>query len=200
LDKLPQLLQYFIPGFVAVSIFRKASLLRHQQWEFMTVWSIAISTVIIPFVDLIIKLFPKFEPTMVVLCFYYTMFGSLFAVIASKIFMSQRFSKVLKLLNHNSPHDNALIDLVDINHGTYAMAYLKSADIAYAGTIAYCEENLNNPKIVLENYILVNPFTREQIADDPPESILKSNNKIIISLNDVDRIALLSAPESKTAK
>ena len=105
------------------------------------------------------------------------------AIIASKIFVSRRFSKALTTLFFKTPNQSIWKDVIDFKNGSNFKVYLKDKDYYVVGHLENFEET-ENPWFSLSGFVKLDLQTNGIIVSYEENQGVK----IVFRLSDVEHI------------
>lgn len=149
---IPQLLLYFIPGYIALATYRgiTSTVVKHEH----DIWiSCVVSYVLLAVTRIVLPASAEtsLEWVSVVTC----ILAVIFAAIAVKVFQSPGVRKWLSNVLHFSPTPSVISDFVDLQYpGSTARIYLKGLKYYVVGAVASFSNNPEDPYIALQWYRL----------------------------------------------
>mgnify|MGYP004554525553 CR=1 FL=1 len=181
LNNMPLLLEYFVPGFVTLSIFSFFVSRKHSKYFIVNsvVVSYILRALCISIHSFICKKH-KFEWNERII--WLMVIAVIVSIIMIFLYDSKIVNFVFRKINYKSIHDNIWRDVIDYKNGT-TMRFI-CEDVSYIGVLAEHEENGNDSWFVLEKYII------EENGSEISYKDIKEQSKIAINLKDVKRVEL----------
>ena len=183
LENIPVLLQYYLPGFWTITVF-KYFCSKEIQTESQTVLSCVVSYVLLSISELLsnttslefIKdsVWGKSGVSIIL--------GTLLAFLISSIFCAKWFSGVMVKLFHKTPNDNIWRDVLDLIHGSNLKLYIRNANYYVVGQHRNIEEKGDDSWIVLTGFIKYSQEDNREIENHEG----KQEDMIAIRMSDVE--------------
>ncbi len=154
LENIPELLQYYLPGFWTITVF-KYFCSKDIQAESQTMLSCVVSYVLLSISDLLsnISFWGFIKDSVWGRSGISIILGTLLALFISSVFCAKWFSKVMVKLFHKTPHDNIWRDVLDLTKGSNLKLYIRSANYYVIGHHRNIEEKGDDSWIVLTEFI-----------------------------------------------
>lgn len=178
-DIIPSLLNYFVPGFIFITI-RNYSLSRDSIKDTnIFIKSVVVSSIFIQFMKIVISV---------------NNYWFSFAIILFSFFIGILYirfnieSKILKLLKLNKTTTGDFFDdIIDSRNGPWIYAYIPSEQLIYLGKLINYEIASDGKarSIVLTSYKVFS-YAEELIADYENES----NRQLLLNTKDISRIEI----------
>ena len=187
LETLPLLLQYYLPGFWTITVF-KYFCSKELEKGSQTIMSCVISYVLLANLDLLanIPLFDFVQNSVWKKSGMAVIVGTVLALAFSWIFNSRWFSWIMVKMFHKTPNDNIWRDILDLSNGSNLKLYIREADYYVIGHHRNIEEKGDDSWIVLTGFIKCGKANNKEI-----ESHEESNNDMIaIRLADVEYVEI----------
>lgn len=188
IKNIPELLNYFVPGYIFISIYnfmllKKANV---QESNFIILKSIAISYILKTLYDKIITqweievLYVEIDPLLnvTILLFISLILGYLLGLIG---YSSVANKILLRFGIHRTVKENIWANVIKKGH--YIRVFKKDYSKSYCGQCIFYENDTREPIIVLSRYVIYND-NAEVICD-------YSNNgtaSIVLNLKDFERV------------
>ena len=184
IKNIPEILQYFVSGFIFLWIFNFLRTKRNSDVSLLLIGSVVISYVIKNVVDSFGKLELRDE---VLVCLS---ISTVFAFVAYGLYCKV-FPWILRLFTNKSINDDLWRDVLDYSKGTTLKVFLKNESAFYTGDLMQHEENGLDSWILLTNYSrsYINE-KREEVEEFDSDSCLSNFPKVMIPLIEVERIEL----------
>lgn len=189
LKNMPLLLQYYIPGFWTMILF-KYFCSKEFQGDFQNIMSCVVSYVLLSISALLVNIpiFSSIRDSIWGRSAMAILFGTLFAFICSWLFCSQFFSNIMVKLFHKTPNDNIWRDVLDLSKGSNLKLYIREADYYVVGHHRNIEEKGNDSWVVLTGFIKLSKKDNNKLEDH--EGDLKS--MIAIRLADIEFVEIFN--------
>lgn len=185
---IPELLNYFVPGYIFISIYDFILLKKNNYQETnLTIFkSVTISYILKTLYDKIITkweievLYREIDPLLniIILLFMSTILGYLFGLIGYSSIINKL---LLKIGIHRTVKDNIWSNIIKKGH--YLRIFAKDYSKSYCGQCTYYENDEKEPIVVLSRY---------QIFDSSAEVICDYSNdntaSIVLNLKDFERV------------
>lgn len=181
LENIPVLLQYYIPGLWAITVF-KYFCSKEIRAESQTILSCVVSYVLLSIADLLANIsFLGFTKNSVWgKSGISIILGTLLAFFVSWIFCAKWFSQVMVKLFHKTPNDNIWRDVLDLRNGSNLKLYIRGEDYYVVGHHRIIEEKGDDSWIVLTGFVKLNK------SDDTELESHKEDNKSMIAIRLAD--------------
>lgn len=151
LGQMPYLLEYFVPGFIAITLFNFLISKKNSSYLIIEsiVWSYVLKSFCVVAHNYIFKNL-KFDLShRVLILTFLSVIISIFFIIIRK---STLIKKTFVLLNNKSLNDNILNDIMDYKNGTTLRIVCDNA--IYTGRLVGHEENGKDSLYLLKDYII----------------------------------------------
>lgn len=183
LENIPVLLQYYLPGFWTITVF-KYFCSKEIQTESQTILSCVISYVLLSISDLLANIpFLEFTRDSVLgKSGVSIIFGTLLALLISGVFCAKWFSNAMVKLFHKTPNDNIWRDVLDLTHGSNLKLYIRDADYYVVGHHRNIEEKGDDSWIVMTGFIKYSKDDNQKIETHEG----KQKDMIAIRISDVE--------------
>ena len=194
IPSIPMLLQYFVPGYLFLSIARFLG-----SWKIsdttVTIWSIIISYIY----SVAITAINAVLPAQITMNTWECLVAQLLAAVGGAVVMvyihrSKILSKLLRKINHKSVHSNLWDDMIDYDIGTTVVIKLHGTNNAYCGTITAIEENGLDSWIALTEYLMLDWYSHEEIPTPEGPSCIK---RLMLSFRDIESVELYYNKDTK---
>lgn len=184
LSLAPELLNFIIPGYIFLCIFKKITCIQVEstpQW----IWSVVISYSTIALAETVIALFDRYFRFWE-LVFWCIVIDVTFSIILALIWNSRRFQNFIKSKIGVTLYDGALQNAIDWQEASYVCVYLNSTDSYFSGNIVMIDETPNG-------HITFSA----PIQYDANHNVISSNENDInvvmaVPLSDVKRIKIIN--------
>lgn len=186
------LLEYFVPGFIFITIFQQLTSRKSENINFYLLWSVIFSFIIKTGMSFLHNFIMK-ERTFnlnekVFICTIVAFLSSLICVIISE---RKWFNNIFININHKSVHNDIWHDIVNYN-GTTLKITCNNEEITYTGILIGHEEKGSDSWFTLEDY-----FIKPKNGDAYASRDIGIPARIVINLKSVDRIELFYSDEEK---
>ena len=153
INKIPEMLQYFISGFIFLKVFCFLATKNNLNTSFFTILSVVISFVITSTVRLLdAVILPQLEFIIwaeVVVC---ALTSVCLAFVMYCVYLSKAIRTFLSKFAHKSFNDDIWRDIVDYDKGTTFKVFLKGNEIIYIGKLIAHEEKGLDSWFALKDY------------------------------------------------
>ena len=191
LSLAPDLLNFIIPGYIFLCIFKKITCIQVEstpQW----IWSVVISYSTIALAETVIALFDRYFRFWE-LVFWCIVIDATFSIILALIWNSRRFQNFIKSKIGVTLYDGALQNAIDWQEASYVCVYLNSTDSYFSGNIVMIDETPNG-------HITFSA----PVQYDANHNVISSNENDInvvmaVPLSDVKRIKIINKKSYWTA-
>ena len=188
INNIPELLNYFVPGYIFISIYnfmllKKANV---QEGNFIILKSIAISYILKTLYDKIITqweievLYVEIDPLLnvIILLFISLILGYLLGLIGYSP-VANKF--LLRFGIHRTVKENIWANVIKKGH--YIRVFKKDYSKSYCGQCTFYENDTREPIIVLSRYVIYND-NAEVICDYSNDDTAS----IVLNLKDFERV------------
>ena len=191
LNSIPTLLQYFVPGYWTIFIF-KYFCSKKMSSQMNTIMSCVVSYILISMVVFLRSLIEQlsFIPdTAIINSGIAILLGTILSIILSILFSSKRFSNITVALFHKTPNENIWRDILDLKAGSNLKVYLKNEDYYVIGHHKNQEENGDSSWIALSAFAKFDKETNENYRNEP--SFLDDESvTFVVRLSDIEHIEI----------
>lgn len=183
LEKIPLLLQYYIPGLWAITVF-KYFCSKEVQKESQIIMACVISYVLVAFSDLLanISFFAFIRESVWGRSGVAIIIGTVLALACAWLFCRKFFSDIMVKLFHKTPNDNIWRDILDLSNGSNIKLYIREADYYVMGHHRNIEEKGDNSWIVLTEFTKFNKNDNKELESHKGDG----DSMIAIRLTDVE--------------
>ena len=190
-DNIPTILQYFIPGYWAIFLF-KYFCSKQISTHMMSIMSCVLSYILIVMATLVNSCFQiNTSNPVIVNSAIAVVIGTLLSIIISVIFSRQWFKKVLVFLFCKTPNDNIWRDILDLTNGSNLKIYLKEKDYYIMGHHKDHDEHDKDPWIAVSAFEKRDKKTNEIYGDEP--SYLDNDSVICaVRFSDIEHIEIFN--------
>lgn len=175
LENIPMILQYFLPGYWAITLFSFLSSKKINK-KVTLVLSCLFSYLSIS----LISLFRQINNTLTLSGISFILL-SVLTIITSILYSSKWFKGILIKLFHKTPHSDIWHDVLDLNKGSNLKVYFKNSDIGLIGHHKVHEENGEDSWFAISAPMKFN-VTTDTIVDDKN----KDNENIVVTFRLID--------------
>ena len=180
IENIPEILQFFVPGFLFLSIYSFIRAMKIQECH-LTLYSVVISYIIVVMIHLIFRSIIGWEFLLVSI-----LIGILFGTIFAKLLDLPCFAKVMRHLGRTA-NTNIWKDVIDFDLGTTVAITMKESKMQIFGTIDMIDETDGDPWVILRDYQ----------QGDVPSTNEPYLTRLALNLRDVERIELYYQKETK---
>ena len=190
-DNIPKLLQYFIPGYWTIFVFRYFCSKKTSDY-IMNIMSCVISYILISFAALL-RLKCNFISTLpnnaIINSGIAILEGTLFALVFALVFCSKWFSKFTVKLFHKTLNEDIWRDVLDLRNGSNLKLYLKNEDCYIIGHHKDHEEKDGDCWIAVSAFAKFDKSTNKNYKNEP--SFLNDENVIYtVRFSDIEHIEI----------
>lgn len=191
LENIPLILQYFVPGFVSLLIFRFFSSKELKESQSGIIISAVASYVLIAITELFadkIAFLNSIHDSVLMKSGVAIIIGSIGAVIFALIFRAKWFSNLLVKCFNKTPNDNIWMDIIDFKKGSNLKIYERGKDYYITGH-HYANEEKGN-----DSWFAVTAYSKKRVENDEVIEDHSSNEKDILAvrLSDVDHMEIFN--------
>ena len=188
---MPLILQYFVPGFVSLLIFRFFSSKELKESQSGIIISVVASYVLIAITELFadkIAFLNSIHDSVLMKSGVAIIIGSIGAVIFALIFRAKWFSNLLVKCFNKTPNDNIWMDIIDFKKGSNLKIYERGKDYYITGH-HYANEEKGN-----DSWFAVTAYSKKRVENDEVIEDHSSNEKDILAvrLSDVDHMEIFN--------
>ena len=181
IQNIPSVLQYFLPGYWAIVLFNFLILKKINKK------TVFILCCLLSYLSItIISLFYQSENVLIISGLSFALL-TIMSVLASIIYSSKWFKKILVKLFHKTPHSDIWRDVLDLDNGSNLKIYFKNNDTGIIGHHVVHEENGDN------SWFAVSAPIKFSAKNDTITNDDNQNNEdyvITFRLSDVERIEI----------
>ena len=176
------LLQYVIPGYWATLLFK---FFCSKKADGLTVF---ILSCVLSYLSItIITIFHEFDNALVLSGISFLLL-TVITIIASMVYSSQRFKKLLIRIFHRTPNKDIWLDVLDLSGGSNLQVYLKGKDYYLRGHYKVHEEKGEDSWFAISAYVIYDAKTNKVIDEQFKHEL---NAITTFRLKDVERIDVL---------
>lgn len=192
INNIPNLLQYFVPGFLSLMLFLKLTSKKISKLYFI-IFSCVYSYIfisIIGFVNACIGT-KEFLSDPLVVSALSILGGILCSLIFALAFTSPKFKKLLLKYFHRTPNDDIWLDIFDLEKGSNLKVYLKNEDYFIIGQYRLHEEKGEESWFALSGFSTYKKESNELIRSYLDT---KQKDKVFVTfrLKDVEHIEVFN--------
>lgn len=190
-ENIPLILQYLVPGYVSLTIFRFFASKKSKEAQSEIIFSAVVSYVFIAITEvLIIKVFflNFFHESVLMKSGLAVIVGSIGAIICALVFRAKWFSNMLVRCFNKTPNDDIWMDIIDFKRGSNLKIYERDKDYYVTGH-HYANEEKGN-----DSWFAVTAYTKKDVDNDKVIEDHSSDEKAILAvrLSDVDHIEIFN--------
>lgn len=184
IDHIPDILQYFVPGFCFLVIF---GFFASKKLSFNI---LCIFGCLISFITISILAIFHITTSPLVVSAISTISLAILAILAAYVHNSKWFSKILVNIFHKTPNRSIWRDVIDFKHGSNLKVYLKERDYYVIGHFNAIEEN------GADSWLSISAFGKYQLDENGNAAQIgscyheKPNIKTIYPLNEIEHIEI----------
>ena len=191
LDNIPTLLQYFVPGYFSLIIFKYFTSKKIEN-NIGYVMGCVFSYVLLSFVSLMrtnTNIISNIPDSAMGNSAIAIILGIIFSVGIALVFSSKHFSRLTVYLFNKTPNDSIWYDVLDLKNGSNLKIYLKNKDYYVIGHHKNHEENGNDSWIAVSAFGKFDVKTNQLVRHEP--SYLNNPEVIFtVRLSDVEHIEI----------
>lgn len=191
LDSIPKLLQYFIPGYWTIFVFRYFCSKKVSD-HMMNIMSCVVSYIlisIIAFFRVKCSFMSTIPDIAIINSSIAVILGTVFSILLALIFSSKCFSKITKFLFHKTPNEDIWRDVLDLKNGSNLKVYLKNEDYYIIGHHKNHEEKEGESWLAVSAFGKFDKVTNENYKEEP--KYLDDENVIYtIRFSDIEHIEI----------
>lgn len=181
IENIPEILQYFIPGYLFIIIFR---FLTNKKIEKSIV---LIMSCVLSYVFLSLTKSYCESTNIFIISAITVIIAVVCGLLFSLIYISKWFSWILVHVFHKTVHDDIWHDVFDFKNGSNLKVYFKDKDYYVIGSYRISEDNGNDSWFAISGY---GKYDKE--TNDPIENGFIGDNSVIMTfkLSDVEHIEI----------
>lgn len=200
IDSLPLLLQYILPGYLAIKWFEFA-LSKKIDTKNELIFSCITSYFFLSLVSLIrIKWFQKIPNTAIINSALAMIFGIIIVSLIAFLSQQKQFRKITVKLFHKTLNDDIWRDVLDLEHGSNLKVYLKDKDYYIIGHHKNHEEKGNDSWLALSGFGKYDRETNKNYKCEPNFTEAKKENEnriIVIKFSDIEHIEIFNSVQNE---
>lgn len=181
IDIVPILLNYFVPGFIFISVRNLKLYKDNSKDKFIAMKSIVISFIMISIVEIVVPINHHLFSLILIIV----------SIVFSKLYIKFNLecwvlTKILKVDKTTS--EDFLDDVIDASEGAWMYLYIPSESIIYCGKLRYYENCGSGEKrnIVLSNYT-VTSYDGEEIIN----YVEDDNRVVMVNTQNISRVEMV---------
>lgn len=193
LAELPLILEYFIPGFLAIEFYD--FLISKKSNDHLIFESVAVSYIIKMLYHLLHSfLFQDLQVNLGFRMLILSTTSLISSVILVKFRESNCAEKMLSKINHKTIHTNIWDDILNLNNDTMICATFNNVEIS--GKIYSFEERGDDSWFVLKDYVIIESYTdkngnKKKTTYNTPTTH-NTDYKLCIKLGKADKVEIIS--------
>lgn len=191
IDNIPTLLQYFIPGYWVIFVFRYFCSKKISD-NMNHIMSCVISYILVALVSLMRSRFERVSllpDTPITNSAISILIGTVLAIIVAILFSSKRFSKITVFLFNKTPNDDIWRDVLDLKKGSNLKIYLKNEEYYIIGHHKNHEDKEGESWLAVSAFGKFDKETNKNYRNEP--SFLNDENVIYtIRFSDIEHIEI----------
>lgn len=191
LENIPLVLQYFVPGFVTLSIFSFFSSKELKESQSGVIISAVVSYVLIAITELFadkVLILGSIRDSVLMKSGVAIIIGSIGAIICALVFHAKWFSDLLVKWFNKTPNDNIWMDIIDFKKGSNLKIYERGKNYYITGH-HYANEEKGN-----DSWFAVTAYSKKSIENDEviEDHSLKEKDILAVRLSDVDHMEIFN--------
>ena len=189
LDNIPLILQYWVPGFVFLTVFRFLTSTKSKDQQSGVLMSAVISYVLIAMTEILTRIISSLnfvDDSVLIKSGFAIIIGIIGSIICALVVRAGWFSKLLVALFHKTPNDNIWMDIIDFKEGSNLKIYEKGKDYYIIGH-HYANEEKGN-----DSWFAVTAFSKAKREDDTIFENHSGNEKAVLAirLSDIEHMEI----------
>ena len=186
LNDIPLILQFYVPGFIFLSIFRYLTSKIIKDSQSGVILSVVVSYALISITEILTTKLNLFKDSVLIKSGITIVFGSVVSIIFALLFRSVWFSKALAIFFNKTPNDDIWMDILDFKKGSNLKIYERGKDYYVTGHHFVNEEKGSDSWFAITAYSKKN-FQNDDIIEDHS----KDDKAIfVVRLCDVEHIEI----------
>lgn len=195
IENIPVILQYFIPGFLCLIIFKGIIGINISN-TYTAIFSCVFSYILLSISELIfiwVKDLEQFKTNVYVRSIISIIIGLILSIIFGICYHTKRLGKIMKFISGKTQYQKIWRDVIDLDNGSNLKIYVKDDNYYVYGHFRNVEEHEDDPYIAVFGYGKYNKITNELIENEINymNDNLENNNHIyMIKMSNVDHIEI----------
>lgn len=191
LENIPLIFQYFVPGFVALSIFIFFSSTGLKKSQSRIIISAVVSYVLIAITELVtdkVHFLNYIHDTVIMKSGVAIIIGSFGAIICALVFRAKWFSILLVKCFNKTPNDNIWMDIIDFKKGSNLKIYERGKEYYIIGHHYMNEEKGD------KSWFAVTAYIKRSVENDDVIEDYSSDEKaiLVVRLSNVDHMEIFN--------
>lgn len=195
IENIPVILQYFIPGFLCLIIFKGITGINISN-TYTAIFSCVFSYILLSISELAfvwIKDLASFTTNIYIRSIISIIIGLSLSIIFGVCYHTKKLGKIIKSISGKTQYRRIWRDVIDLDNGSNLKIYVKNNSYYVYGHFRNVEEYEDDPYIAVFGYGKYNKVTNELIENeiDYMNENLKNDNHIyMIKMSNVDHIEI----------
>ena len=191
LESIPLILQYYVPGFVGLSIFSFFTSTKSNDSQSGILISAVVSYVLITITEIFtneVRLLNFVNGSVLMKSGLAIIIGTISAVFCALVFRAKWFSKLLVACFNKTPNNNIWVDILDFKKGSNLKIYEKGKDYYITGH-HYANEEKGN-----DSWFAVTAYSKTKIENNTVFENHATDEKAILAvrLSDIDHMEIFN--------
>lgn len=195
IENIPVILQYFIPGFLCLIIFKGITGINISN-TYTAIFSCVFSYILLSISELAfvwIKDLASFTTNIYIRSIISIIIGLSLSIIFGVCYHTKKLSKIIKSISGKTQYRRIWRDVIDLDNGSNLKIYVKNNSYYVYGHFRNVEEYEDDPYIAVFGYGKYDKVTNELIDNEINymNDNLENNNHIyMIKMSNVDHIEI----------
>lgn len=195
IENIPVILQYFIPGFLCLIIFKGITGINISN-TYTAIFSCVFSYILLSISELAfvwIKDLASFTTNIYIRSIISIIIGLSLSIIFGVCYHTKKLGKIIKSISGKTQYRRIWRDVIDLDNGSNLKIYVKNNSYYVYGHFRNVEEYEDDPYIAVFGYGKYNKVTNELIENeiDYMNENLKNDNHIyMIKMSNVEHIEI----------
>lgn len=195
IQNIPVILQYFIPGFLCLIIFKIITGTNTSN-KYTAILSCVFSYILLSVSELIfiwIKSLEQFKTNVYVRSVISIIMGLILSIIFGICYHTKRLGKIMKFISGKTQYRRIWRDVIDLDNGSNLKIYVKDYNYYVYGHFRNVEEHEDDPYIAVFGYGKFDKVTNKLLEYEPnhmDDDIKNDRNIYMIRMSNVDHIEI----------
>ena len=190
LENIPLILQYFIPGYITLSLFSYFSSKKSMEPKLRLIAYVAISYLLMAVTEGLVEHFNGsgiVKDSVLMKSAFAIFIGIICSIIMAMIFHSKHFSNLLVKIFNKTPNDDIWMDIINFKKGSNLKIYEKGSDYYIVGHHFVNEEKGN------ESWFAITAYSKYSKTGELLEDHSEDDNAILaVRLSDIDHMEIFN--------
>lgn len=195
IENIPVILQYFIPGFLCLIIFKGITGINISN-TYTAIFSCVFSYILLSISELAfvwIKDLASFTTNIYIRSIISIIIGLSLSIIFGVCYHTKKLGKIIKSISGKTQYRRIWRDVIDLDNGSNLKIYVKNNSYYVYGHFRNVEEYEDDPYIAVFGYGKYNKVTNELIENEinyMNENLKNDNHIYMIKMSNVDHIEI----------